>query len=102
MLLFALAGCASSEAPRLNNAASGSAVLTNEETEGEGICNADRAGPVVGQTVNASTLQQASELSGAKTVRALRPDQVVTLEYNSQRLNLRIDAQNKVTSVDCG
>lgn len=102
ILLFAMAGCAAPSAPRATPPASSQIELTNENTEGAGICNAERARSVIGQTLDADTLQDASQLSGAQITRALRPDQAVTLEYNSQRLNLRTDAQNKVISVDCG
>ncbi|WP_369821735.1 I78 family peptidase inhibitor [Polaromonas sp. OV174] len=41
-------------------------------------------------------------MAGAKTVRVLRPNQVMTLEFNTERLNLAVDQTGRVTRVNCG
>ncbi|HEY9280732.1 MAG TPA: I78 family peptidase inhibitor [Eoetvoesiella sp.] len=96
-----LVGCATTGTPARNTEANQSTHVS-EEMDGEGICNAERAQAVIGRLISSEVLQQASQLSGAKIVRALRPDQAVTKEYDSQRLNLRVDAKNIVTTVYCG
>jgi hypothetical protein len=35
-------------------------------------------------------------------VRTLKPNQAVTLEFNGGRLNLVVDASDRVTAVRCG
>lgn len=65
-------------------------------------CDADSAQSLVGKAVNSDTEARAKALSGSKTVRTLRPDNVFTMEYNPQRINLRVDDQDIITSVGCG
>lgn len=65
-------------------------------------CDADPAQSLLGQTVNSDVEAEAKALSGAKTVRTLRPKNVITMEYNPQRINLRVDEQDAITSVGCG
>ncbi len=38
----------------------------------------------------------------ARTVRALRPGEMHTMEFDGTRLNLTLDANGKVDSVKCG
>ena len=96
-----VAGCASSG----NEPAKSSGTPETVEAggmNGIGICNAERAQSLIGRPISPRLLQQAAFLSGARTVRALRPDQVVTQEYSSQRLNLRVDDKNVISTVNCG
>jgi hypothetical protein len=65
-------------------------------------CRADDAGFAIGQALTTPLLEEARQRAGAGSVRALRPDQAVTLEYNPARLNLDVDATGKVTRVRCG
>ena len=65
-------------------------------------CNADGAKFAIGQPASAQ-LETASRVhAGAESVRILKPNQVVTLEFNGGRLNLVVDARNRVTAVRCG
>lgn len=65
-------------------------------------CDADPAQSLLGKTVNDQIEAQAKRLSGAKVVRTLRPRNVITMEYNPQRINLRVDKQGMITSIGCG
>ncbi|MCM2251256.1 MAG: I78 family peptidase inhibitor [Ramlibacter sp.] len=67
-----------------------------------GACNADRARFAAGQLLTADLEREARLRSGAATVRVIRPGQMVTLEYNEQRLNIEVDAAGRVTRVRCG
>ena len=40
--------------------------------------------------------------AGAKTVRVLEPDQMVTMEFDGERLNIEVDATKKIVAVRCG
>ncbi len=66
------------------------------------VCNAAPAQLAVGKPFDAALMADAQARSGARTARALRPGQQVTMEFNSQRLNLDVDAGGKVTRVHCG
>lgn len=56
----------------------------------------------VGKTADASLVENARQKSGARLARVLHPGQVVTMEFSSERLNLAVDAKNKVLRVTCG
>jgi len=57
---------------------------------------------LTGQTVTPEILERAREQSGAINARVLRPDDIVTLEYNSQRLNIYTDKDMTIERIGCG
>jgi hypothetical protein len=65
-------------------------------------CNADAARFAIGQQADAALLQEAQRRAGAARVRTLAPGQVMTMEFAGDRLNLQVDAGNRVTAVRCG
>ena len=67
-----------------------------------GVCNAQGAQFAVGKTAAASVVEEARQRSGAYMARVLRPGQMVTMEFNAQRLNLDVNASGVVTRVRCG
>jgi hypothetical protein len=67
-----------------------------------GACNAAGARFAAGRPLTPQLEQEARVRSGAAMVRILRPGQVVTLEYNEQRLNIEIDASGRVIRIRCG
>lgn len=66
------------------------------------VCNAQGAQFAVGKTAGASVVEEARQRSGSYMARVLRPNQVVTMEFNAQRLNLDVNAAGVVTRVRCG
>ncbi len=68
----------------------------------EGICNAQGAQFAIGKTAAASLVEQARQRSGSYMARVLRPNQVVTMEFNAQRLNLDVDTAGVITRARCG
>lgn len=85
-----------------DSATNGSPAGMDAMSGSEYRCDADPAQTLLGQTVSSDIEARAKELSGSKTVRTLRPDNVITMEYNPQRINLRVDEQDAITSVGCG
>lgn len=67
-----------------------------------GLCNAQPAQAVVGQASTASVMESARARSGAEMARILRPGQMITKEFNAQRLNLQVDEAGRIISVYCG
>jgi Flp pilus assembly protein TadD len=65
-------------------------------------CNAQPAQFAVGKASTASVMETARARSGAQIARILRPGQMVTKEFNAQRLNLQVDESGRVLSVSCG
>lgn len=75
---------------------------TQEALTVTGTCNAQAAQHFLGKTASPALLEQARNQSGAQTARVLRPDDVVTLEYNAQRLNLSTDDALVIQRINCG
>lgn len=95
-----LAACTSAidlDAPRTPSSSTGSLFAHSDHR-----CDADPARTLVGQTYSNSVEEQARTLSGSRTVRVLRPGQVITMEYDAERINLRLDGQDVVVSAGCG
>ena len=67
-----------------------------------GRCNAAPAQFAVGRNIDATLESDARARAGAKASRVLRPGQVVTMEFNAERLNLTVDDAGRVTRVNCG
>jgi len=67
-----------------------------------GDCDASRVQDLVGRAYSDALLEQARAAAGARVARPLRPGQAITMEYSSQRLNLELDADGKVTRARCG
>ncbi|MCQ4324525.1 peptidase inhibitor I78 family protein [Stutzerimonas stutzeri] len=65
-------------------------------------CNADAVQHFIGKTATADLLEEARNQAGANVARILRPGDVVTLEYNSRRLNLNTDASLTIERINCG
>jgi hypothetical protein len=91
-----LAGCSStseSSAPSEGSAAT--------ET-GQSRCDAAAAQFAVGKSASPALLEQARVKAGAQTARVLGPNDMITLEYRSDRLNLNTDQAATVNRVNCG
>lgn len=67
-----------------------------------GICDAQPAQGVIGQPSTAKAVEDARVRSGALMARVLRPGQMVTKEFNAQRLNLEVDAGGRIVAARCG
>lgn len=65
-------------------------------------CNAAAAQSLIGQTATQPVGAEAVRVTGARTLRWIRPGDAVTMDFRTDRLNLHIDAQNRITRVDCG
>ena len=95
LTLTALLGCATPTSP----AAGAGRVPAGPSG---GICNAQGAQFAIGKAPGASVVEQARQRSGAYMARVLRPGQMVTMEFNAQRLNLDLDAAGVITRARCG
>lgn len=67
-----------------------------------GSCDATRITPLVGKPVTAPNIEEAKRLTGAKTVRTIRPGDIVTMDYREDRLNLRLDGKDMIEGASCG
>lgn len=67
-----------------------------------GTCDAGPAQSAVGQSSTAKVVEAARVRSGARMARILRPGQMITKEFDAQRLNLEVDANGRIVAVRCG
>jgi hypothetical protein len=65
-------------------------------------CNATSAQGLVGRQASPDLSHEAQRLTGARNVRWLRPGQVVTMEFRADRVNLHLDAEDKIERIVCG
>ena len=69
---------------------------------GHSRCEAKAAEFAIGQKASPQLLEQARSRAGAQSARILKPDDMVTLEYRSDRLNLNTDDNLVINRVNCG
>ncbi|WP_181298728.1 I78 family peptidase inhibitor [Pseudomonas sp. Q2-TVG4-2] len=74
------------------------------QTPGESVgqCNASALQKLIGERASPALLDQARRQSGAAVARILRPGDIVTLEYNAQRLTLTTNEALEIQRVNCG
>ena len=67
-----------------------------------GSCDDTKARWAIGQRASRDLLERARNAAQAKIARFIRPNQPITMEFSSERLNLGLDRRDVVTSVSCG
>ena len=65
-------------------------------------CNVEGLHDLVGRPATAELGAEALRRSHARTMRWIRPGDVVTMDYSPQRLNINLDAQGRVERFTCG
>jgi len=65
-------------------------------------CGADKAVKFVGKVATPEVRAQAIEAVGHNRIRWIGPDTVVTMDFSESRLNMQLDASNRVTGAKCG
>ncbi|VVM45731.1 MULTISPECIES: I78 family peptidase inhibitor [Pseudomonas] len=89
-----LAGCSTTS--------SESAKETAATEAGHSRCEATAAEFAIGKKASPELLEQARNKAGAQNARFLKPNDMITLEYRSDRLNLNTDNNLLITRVNCG
>lgn len=75
---------------------------TGPGTAESGVCSADKPQSAVGRLYTVELGAEVQEASGARTMRAIRPGQAVTMDYRPDRLNVELDANDRINRVYCG
>ncbi|WP_434681289.1 hypothetical protein J3P77_09340 [Pseudomonas sp. R1-18] len=78
------------------------AAETTTTTTSDGRCDAEGGQFAVGKQASIDLLNQVRTRSGALDARILGPNDMVTLEYRSERVNVNTDAAGKVVRINCG
>jgi hypothetical protein len=92
-----LAGC-SSTSESSAQPSEGSATSDTSHSR----CDAAAAQFAAGKPASPALLEQARIKAGAQTARVLGPNDMVTLEYRSERLNLNTDQAGTINRINCG
>lgn len=66
-----------------------------------GLCADNQFDRFKGQPATAELGQRIKAESGARTLRWLPKGTIITMEYRSDRVNVRLDENNRVESVHC-
>lgn len=105
-LVAMLAACSSTgsqpaaQAPQDGGTPAASAGSAGSALGGE--CNAEPVQNLVGTKLTPAVTQDARTQSGSTYTRVLRPGQMMTMEYNAERLTLILDEQDVITKLHCG
>ena len=67
------------------------------EPPGTATCGANGLQSLIGQ--DAAVLET---MRFSQTVRIIRPDTMVTMDYSAERLNIRVNGAEKIDAVTCG
>lgn len=119
VLLSALVACSAANAPEDDgaeqeqaitaaaNAAASAAAPPSAEGAADAAppalsCDASQVQGLVGKKADEAVAEQARSDAGAKRVRLLHSDEMVTMEFDSERLNLEVDAAGSIVAVRCG
>lgn len=65
-------------------------------------CRAPDPARFVGKVATSALGTEARDAAGAAVVRWIPPGAVVTMDYRTDRLNITLDARNRVVSLRCG
>lgn len=66
------------------------------------VCNDEGLSSFVGQQATAEAGAEILRQSGARTLRWIPHDGIITMDLRTDRVNVRLDAQNRIESVRCG
>ncbi len=80
-------------------------VAANEPVHGETsgrICKADGLDNFVGQTATQENGAEILRRSGAAVLRWIPHGSAVTMDFREDRVNVKLDPQNKIENVSCG
>ena len=65
-------------------------------------CAAGAAAALVGRAASTELGAEAMRLTGAGALRWIPPGAMVTMDYRTDRVNIELDATNRVTRIRCG
>jgi len=66
------------------------------------VCRQASYESFVGRVASSEVGAELLQASGARVIRWVQPGMMVTMDYREDRLTVRLDANNRITSVSCG
>jgi hypothetical protein len=67
-----------------------------------GNCDATQVQSLIGQAYTDDIGAQAQQDASARDLRVLKPDDVTTMEFVGERLNIELDEKSVITGLRCG
>lgn len=101
LMATALVGCASAPAPTAATPPQAAAPAAPPPPPPP-ACDAAGAQFAVGQPMTSPLEAAVRARANAASVRVLKPGQPATMEFNPARVNIDLDARNRVKTVRCG
>lgn len=68
----------------------------------DGPCSADNAQDLIGEQATSDLGLRIMQRTAARALRWIQPDQAVTMDYRPDRVNVHLDASNRVERITCG
>jgi len=65
-------------------------------------CGAQAVGSLIGTILTDDVRAQIGDRSRAADIRVIEPDKSYTMDRRSERLNIKLDQQRKITDIACG
>ena len=65
-------------------------------------CVAEPARWAIGQAATAEVVERIRIDTRSNVARVIHPDQVITMEYSSERVNVRVNERNAIVGISCG
>jgi len=94
-----LAGCGSQATQDTPAAASPAA---SGAASSSGRCDSDLVRDLVGKALTPALAEESRQRAGAQVVRVVRPQDAMTMDFNSQRLTITTSATLAVQTATCG
>lgn len=70
--------------------------------EAKSSCDATAADKFIGENISGYIERQATLAAGAGSSRVLRPDDMATMDFDPQRLNIHVDPGKVIIKLACG
>lgn len=93
-LMLAQVGCAPPQPPAEE-------VVPEKGSSGR-TCSAGAGTALVGRAASTELGSEAIRLTGAVALRWIPPGAIVTMDYRPNRVNVELNANNRVTRIRCG
>ncbi len=87
-LALAISGCAPAQPP--------------EAADPIRVCSPEALSRMIGRTWSDALRAEALRLSRARAARVIRPGDLVTMDYRTDRLNVHLTAEGRVERFNCG
>jgi hypothetical protein len=95
VLLLALAACASPPVPAEQPP-------QPPTSTAQGVCDPSAVQAAVGKPATPDTIERVRVDSHSRIVRVLHPGQMVTMEFNAERVDIHVDGNNVILEITCG